>query len=110
MVTPESNLNGCVEPVEAAVWPSAIPKHLGNADVTRIETTTQDFRAVDHQYGGGACYDALVAFLSWSEQLLGVAASDGVSDRLHVALADLHNLAGWTAFDINRLDSAGTHL
>src|SRR6266508_1784302 len=86
-----------------------VPKRLGNADIARIEAATEDFRASDHQHGGGACYHALVAFLSWVQRMLGVDATDGVADRLRVALADLHNLAGWTAFDINRLDSAGTH-
>ena len=32
-----------------------------------------------------------------------------VKQRLHVALADLHNLAGWTSFDIGLIDSARNH-
>jgi tetratricopeptide (TPR) repeat protein len=32
-----------------------------------------------------------------------------VKQRLHIALADLHNLAGWTSFDIGLLDSARNH-
>jgi tetratricopeptide (TPR) repeat protein len=110
MVTPEPHTNRAVEPVEGAGWPASIPKRLGIVDIARIEATTRDLRVVDYQYGGGACYDAVVAFLSWSQRLLSVEAADGVTERLHVALADLHNLAGWTAFDINRLDSASTHL
>lgn len=110
MVTPEPQVNGAVGPFEGAGWPASIPKRLATTDIARIEATTRDFRAVDHQYGGGACYDAVVAFLSWSRRLLGVEAADAVTDRLHVALADLHNLAGWTAFDIHRLDAAATHL
>lgn len=110
MVTPEPKSNGAVEPIEVGGWPALIPKRLATSDIARIEATTRDFRAVDHQYGGGACYDALVAFLAWGRRLLGVDASDVVTSRLHVALADLHNLAGWTAFDIGRLDAAGTHL
>jgi hypothetical protein len=69
-----------------------------------------DLRAVDHQYGGDACHDAVVAFLSWSRRLLGIEAADGVTGRLQVALADLHHLAGWTAFDTPRLNAARTHL
>jgi len=109
MITSESHANRSVEPIEAAGWPTSIPNRLTIADITRIETTTRDFRAVDHQYGGGACYDALVAFLAWGRRLLGVEATDEVTDRLHVALADLYNLAGWTAFDINRLGCADAH-
>jgi len=110
MVTPEPHVNGVVGPIEVVGWPASIPKRLATADIARIEAKTQDFRAVDYQYGGGACHDAVVAFLSRSRRLLGVAAADVVTDRLHVALADLHNLAGWTAFDIHRLDATGTHL
>jgi hypothetical protein len=110
MVTPEPHVNGAVGPIEVAGWPVSIPKRLAIADLDWIEATTRDFRAVDYQYGGGACYDTVVAFLSWSQRLLGVEATDGVTDRFHVALADLHNLAGWAAFDIRRLDAAGTHL
>jgi hypothetical protein len=110
MVTPEPCANGAARPVEIAGWPTVIPKRLATVDIERIEATTRDLRAVDHRYGGGACYDAVVAFLSWSRRLLGIEAADAVTGRLHVALADLHNLAGWTAFDTHRLNAAGTHL
>lgn len=110
MVIPEPKANGAVEPIKVAGRPASIPKRLATTDIARIETTTRNFRAVDHQYGGGACYDALVAFLAWSRRMLGVEAADAVTDRFHIALADLHNLAGWAAFDINRLDAASTHL
>jgi hypothetical protein len=110
MVTPEPDENGSAAPIEAAGWPTSLPSRLGSADVTWIETTTRNLRAVDHQYGGGTCYEALMTLLSGSRRMLGAEATDAVTDRLHVALADLHNLAGWTAFDTNRLDSARTHL
>jgi hypothetical protein len=110
MVTPEPHTNRAVGPIEVAGWPALPPKRLAIADIASIEAQTRDFRAVDHQYGGGACYDAVVAFLSWGRRLLGVEAADGVTERLHVALADLHNLAGWAAFDTHRLDAAGIHL
>lgn len=110
MVTPEPPAHEAVWPVEAAARSASIPNRLAMADISWIEAMTRDLRAVDHQYGGGACYDAVVALLSWSRRLLGVEAVDGVSERLHVAVADLHNLAGWTAFDTNRLNAASTHL
>jgi hypothetical protein len=110
MVSPEPCANGAARPIEVAGWPASIPKRLATADIARIEATTRDLRAVDHRYGGGACHDAVVAFLSWSQRLLSVEAADAVTDRLHVALADLHNLAGWTAFDTHRLAAATTHL
>jgi hypothetical protein len=103
-------MHGLVEPLEAIRWPTSIPKHLAMADIAWIESATRKCRALDHQYGGGACYNAVVAFLSWSQRMLGVEATAVVTDRLHAAVADLHNLAGWTAFDTNRLDTASTHL
>jgi hypothetical protein len=110
MVTPEPCANAAAWPVEIAGWPTSIPKRLSITDIARIEAKTRDLRAVDHRYGGGACYDAVLALLSWSRRLLGIEAADGVTGRLHIALADLHNLAGWTAFDTHRLNTAGTHL
>lgn len=110
MVTPEPQANRAFEPIEVADWSASIPTRLATVDIARIEATTRDLRAVDHQYGGGACHDTVMAFLSWSRRLLSVSATDGVRARLHVALADLHNLAGWTAFDTHRLDVAGIHL
>jgi hypothetical protein len=41
--------------------------------------------------------------------MLSAAASDVVKHRLHVALADLHNLAGWPSFEIGLIDSARNH-
>jgi tetratricopeptide (TPR) repeat protein len=64
---------------------------------------------LDYQYGGGSCRDAVIAQLSWGQQMLGASATDVVKQRLHIALADLHNLAGWTSFDIGLLDSARNH-
>ena len=110
MVTPEPDMNGSVTPIRAADWPTSTPSRLGSADIARIETATRDLRAADHQYGGGTCYEAVMTVLSGARRMLGVEAADGVTGRLHVALADLHNLAGWTAFDTNQLDPARTHL
>jgi tetratricopeptide (TPR) repeat protein len=41
--------------------------------------------------------------------LLDANATDQVRDRLYVALADLHNLAGWTSFDSGLTDAARNH-
>jgi hypothetical protein len=78
--------------------------------VTRIEAATQAFRASDHQHGGGACYDDVVGYLAWAQRLLGASATDPVSRKLCTAVADLHTLAGWTAFDIGQAVRAHQHL
>lgn len=90
--------------------PTSVPQHVGTADVARIETATQAFRAWDYQDGGGACYDAVVAYLAWAQRLLGAVTTDPVADSLYAAVTDLHNLAGWTAFDIGRVGRAHRHL
>ena len=85
------------------------PGRIGMTDVRQVEAATRALRSLDYQYGGGACRDAVVAQLSWGQQMLNASSADHVKSRLHVALADLHNLAGWTSFDIGLTDSARNH-
>lgn len=85
------------------------PGRIGMTDVRQVEAATRALRSLDYQYGGGFCRDAVVAQLSWGQQMLGATAHEHVKQRLHVALADLHNLAGWTSFDIGLVDSARNH-
>jgi transcriptional regulator with XRE-family HTH domain len=82
------------------------PNRIGLTDVRQIEAATRALRALDLRYGGGFCRDAVIAQLSWGQQLLESSAQEVVKDRLYVALADLHSLAGWTSFDIGLADSA----
>lgn len=85
------------------------PKRIGMTDVRQMEAATRALRALDYQYGGGFCRDAVVAQLSWGHQMLTASATEPVKDRLFVALADLHNLAGWTSFDTGLTNSARNH-
>jgi tetratricopeptide (TPR) repeat protein/predicted XRE-type DNA-binding protein len=85
------------------------PGHIGMTDVRQVEAATRALRALDHQYGGGFCRDAVVAQLSWGQQMLSASSTELVRDRLFVALADLHNLAGWTSFDSGLVDAARNH-
>jgi len=77
--------------------------------VRQVEAATRALRALDYQYGGGFCRDAVVAQLSWGQQMLEAHGTDIVKNRLYVALADLHSLAGWTSFDTGLMDSARGH-
>ncbi|HEX7302699.1 hypothetical protein [Lentzea sp.] len=70
---------------------------------------TSALRALDQEYGGGACRDACVALLGWANPLLDAGSSGRVLHRLQVAIADLHNLAGWASFDLGLLESAHRH-
>jgi transcriptional regulator with XRE-family HTH domain/tetratricopeptide (TPR) repeat protein len=85
------------------------PGRIGMTDVRQVEAATRALRSLDYQYGGGFCRDAVVAQLSWGQQMLGASGPEHVKKRLHIALADLHNLAGWTSFDIGLVDSARNH-
>src|SRR6266498_1757515 len=85
------------------------PGRIGMTDVRQVEAATRALRSLDYQYGGGFCRDAVVAQLSWGQQMLNSSGTDIVKRRLHVALADLHNLAGWTSFDVGLIDSARNH-
>src|SRR6476469_170425 len=85
------------------------PGRIGMTDVRQVEAATRALRSLDYQYGGGFCRDAVVAQLSWGQQMLSSSGTDVVKKRLHIALADLHNLAGWTSFDVGLIDSARNH-
>ncbi|HET9116586.1 MAG TPA: transcriptional regulator, partial [Pseudonocardiaceae bacterium] len=95
-------------PVAARLFPPLplAPGRVGVSDVERIEDTTRAFRALDYQYGGGACHDAVVSYLPWGVRMLAGDATSLVMDRLCVAVANLHNLAGWTSFDIGQVGVA----
>ena len=85
------------------------PTRIGMSDVQQILAATKALRDLDYRYGGGTCRDAVVAQLSWAQQLLDSTAADPVRKQLFVALADMHSLAGWTSFDTGLLDPARGH-
>ena len=85
------------------------PMRIGMTDVQQIQAATKALRDLDYRYGGGTCRDAVVAQLSWAQQLLDANASDQVKRKLYVSLADMHSLAGWTSFDTGLLDPARGH-
>ncbi|MGH3933826.1 MAG: helix-turn-helix domain-containing protein [Pseudonocardiaceae bacterium] len=85
------------------------PSSIGMTDVKQVEAATRAMRALDYQFGGGACRDAVVAQLSWAQRLLAASGKEVVRTRLFRALGDLQNLAGWTTFDVGLLDSSRSH-
>jgi hypothetical protein len=109
MSTPDHVWN--TSPTAARLLPPLplAPGRVGLSDVERIEDTTRALRALDYQYGGGVCQDAVVGYLPWGVRMLAGDATSLVMDRLCVAIADLHNLAGWTSFDIGRVGVAHTY-
>jgi transcriptional regulator with XRE-family HTH domain len=95
------------QPVERAGTPT--PHRVGPSDVIQVESITSVMRALDYRYGGGACRDAVAAQVRWTQRLLTTDYTDDVGRRLHLALADLHNLAGWTSFDVGLYSPARRH-
>lgn len=85
------------------------PNQIGMMDVQQVEATTRALSALDHEYGGGNCRDAVVAQLSWAQRLVGTSAKEEVHRRLFRALGELQGLAGWTSFDVGLRDSARNH-
>ncbi|MGH3721053.1 MAG: transcriptional regulator [Pseudonocardiaceae bacterium] len=86
-----------------------MPNRIGVMDVKQVEATTRALRALDYEFGGGNCRDAVVAQLAWAQRLLGASGKDEVRLRLFRALGDLQGLAGWTSFDVGLRESAHGH-
>lgn len=95
------------QPVERTLTP--VPQRIGESDVAQLEAITRSLRATDYQHGGGACRDAVIAQAAWAQRFLGAEYSESVGRRLHLALGDLHNLAGWTSFDVGLYSEARLH-
>ncbi|SES12218.1 hypothetical protein [Lentzea albida] len=94
---------------DPAYFPPPHSSRIGISDVEQLEAQTRSLRSVDYQHGGGACRDAVVVRIYWAQQLLAAEASDSVRARLLSAVADLHNLAGWTSFDSGQVGAAYHH-
>lgn len=89
--------------------PTGAPARIGTADVESVEAAVRDLRALDYQYGGGSCHRAVLAKLPRARAMLGATMSVRLATRLDTAVADLHNLAGWTLFDNGSIAEARHH-
>jgi len=98
------------EPRDHADQQRQVPRQTGMSDVRSVESATRQFRALDYRFGGGSCREAVLTMAMWADRLLKQSnATEVVRDRLQVAMADLHNLAGWTCFDTAKPESARYH-
>ncbi|MBW4716913.1 tetratricopeptide repeat protein [Saccharothrix obliqua] len=86
-----------------------VPARIGAGDVARLEAETERLRGLDYRLGGGSCRDQVIVTAAWHDRWLRSAAGARVRLRLRVALADVHNLAGWTCFDTGREQDAARH-
>lgn len=86
-----------------------VPDKIGSIDVANLEHLTRILRAVDYQNGGGACREAVIAQTAHARAMMRSVCTEDVRRRLHLAVADLHNLAGWTSFDVGLHSNARLH-
>jgi transcriptional regulator with XRE-family HTH domain len=106
---------GVSDPDAAHRWAASeevvtpVPSRIGRADIDQIEHVTAALRAADYLHGGGACREAAAAQTRWVTRLLDVPADDDTTLRLHLTLADLHNLTGWTSLDVALYSAARGH-
>jgi transcriptional regulator with XRE-family HTH domain/tetratricopeptide (TPR) repeat protein len=86
-----------------------LPSQIGRNDVARLASVTAGLYDLDYRHGGGCCREAVVAQVRWAQSLLRSDFGEDVGHLLHVALADLHILAGWTSFDVGLGAAARQH-
>ena len=91
----------------APTWTT--PDRVGLADVARLEDITARLRAMDQEHGGGSCRDAVQSQLGWAQQLLRARVGEETARALHLAVSELHLLAGWTSFDVGATGPARRH-
>lgn len=72
--------------------PSAAP--VQRIEAAEVQARTRALRALDQQYGGIACHASMLAHLAAVEPLILVGDAE-----MWTAVAEVHELAGWTAFD-----------
>jgi transcriptional regulator with XRE-family HTH domain len=86
-----------------------VPYRVGLADVYRLEAVTAQLRALDNEFGGRACRDAVLAQVGWARRLLRMTLRDDVARAMHIAVTELLNLAGWTSLDAGMVAPARRH-
>ncbi|WP_086668428.1 hypothetical protein [Lentzea kentuckyensis] len=82
--------------------PSSVPS--GRIEPSEVHARTQALRALDRQYGGIACHASVLEHLAHVEPFIVVGDAD-----VWTAVAEVHELAGWTAFDSGMPGTALPH-
>ncbi|EME58567.1 hypothetical protein [Amycolatopsis decaplanina] len=75
---------------------------IGTEDVECLENAVDVLRALDYRQGGAFSRDAVHVVKKAGLLLNWGTVSGALRSRLLTVLADLHNLLGWTEFDIGR--------
>jgi transcriptional regulator with XRE-family HTH domain len=87
--------------------PTPLPSRLVTADITALNALMSELRSWSQRWGGGAQAISMVAYRS--EQLLSVPASEEIHRSMVSAIANLHTVAGFAAFDEELDDLANAH-
>ncbi|PWK80939.1 hypothetical protein C8D88_121109 [Lentzea atacamensis] len=82
--------------------PAAAP--VGRVEPSEVQERTQALRALDRRYGGIACYPLVLEHLHAVEPFIVVG-----GEEMWTAVAEVHELAGWTAFDSGMPGAALPH-
>jgi transcriptional regulator with XRE-family HTH domain len=100
-------LGELLELPKAPAQPTPLPTSLSQMDIDAIKRVTRALEAEAQYYGGGGTVITPVA--QCSERLLQVPATDVIKTAMATAIADLHNVAGWAAYDSRSPDTARYH-
>ena len=92
----------------AALGDTAIPAHVGTADVIQVEQAEQMFTTWDLRFGGGLATEMAKTQLRWATSLLDAQMNQTTRRQLHAAVGSLAERAAWSAFDSGRQDAART--
>lgn len=99
-----------IDLLAAAPRDTAVPRQVGNVEITQLRVFTSVLRNHDAAHGGGSCRDAILAHTRWAESLLTAECSDTARPDLLAAIAEAKTLAGWTAHDLGLAKEARQHL
>jgi len=83
-----------------------LPISIESTDVAELEAAVGILRALDYRQGGGFCRDAVRVVKTASLLLHWGTVPAPLRARLYTVLADVHNLLGWTEFDVGRGEPA----
>lgn len=86
--------------------PTPLPSRLTVTDVRALQALIRQLDGLAKSYGGSA--DMVSSTAVRSEQLLSVTGPEAIVRDLAIALAELHSVAGWSAFD-SRQDKTATY-
>jgi transcriptional regulator with XRE-family HTH domain len=85
--------------------PVPLPSRLGTVQVTQVRDVTRGLGVGDIYGDPQVCSSAA----AWATRLLDVPGTDAVRRALKVAVAELHSVAGWAAFDAGLCQRALYH-